>query len=57
MDTTNKTAVIFDVDGTLVESSRFEDDVYISAIRDVLGDVRIREDLSNHEAFVEMLHA
>lgn len=40
----NKTAVIFDIDGTLVESSRFEDDVYISAIRDVLGDVSIRED-------------
>ena len=43
MDTT-KTATIFDIDGTLVESSRFEDDVYISAIRDVLGDVSIRED-------------
>lgn len=114
MDTTKKTAVIFDIDGTLVESSRFEDDVYISAIRDVLGNVNIRsderiaimqkclhalgnsfqrivyagdaewdvratrelgwhfigvgprlkgkceywvEDLSNHEAFVEMLHA
>ena len=44
MDTTKKTAVIFDIDGTLVESSRFEDNVYISAIRDVLGDVSIRED-------------
>ena len=43
MDTI-KTATIFDIDGTLVESSRFEYDVYISAIRDVLGDVSIRED-------------
>ncbi|MCY3713373.1 MAG: HAD hydrolase-like protein [Gemmatimonadetes bacterium] len=37
------TAVIFDIDGTLVESSGFEDDLYIAAVRDVLGDVCIRK--------------
>lgn len=41
---TTKTAAIFDIDGTLVESSGFEDDVYISAVRAVLGPVRIRND-------------
>ncbi|MXY98960.1 MAG: HAD family hydrolase [Gemmatimonadetes bacterium] len=40
---TTKIAVIFDIDGTLVESSGFEDDLYIAAVRDVLGDVCIRK--------------
>ena len=36
-------AVIFDIDGTLVESAGFEDDLYVAAVRDVLGDVCIRK--------------
>lgn len=40
---TIKIAAIFDIDGTLVESSGFEDDLYIAAVRDVLGDVCIRK--------------
>ncbi len=43
MKTTSKIAVIFDIDGTLVESSGFEDDLYVAAVRDVLGDVCIRK--------------
>ena len=43
MKTTTKIAVIFDIDGTLVESSGFEDDLYVAAVRDVLGDVCIRK--------------
>ena len=43
MGTTTKIAVIFDIDGTLVESSGFEDDLYVAAVRDVLGDVCIRK--------------
>ncbi|MDE2726664.1 MAG: HAD family hydrolase [Gemmatimonadota bacterium] len=43
MKSTTNTAVIFDIDGTLVESSGFEDDLYIAAVRDVLGDVCIRK--------------
>lgn len=43
MNTTASIAVIFDIDGTLVESSGFEDDLYIAAVRDVLGDVCIRK--------------
>ena len=39
---TTKIAAIFDIDGTLVESSGFEDDLYIAAVRDVLGEVCIR---------------
>jgi len=43
MVTTTKIAVIFDIDGTLVESSGFEDDLCVAAVRDVLGDVCIRK--------------
>ncbi|MBC9868699.1 MAG: HAD hydrolase-like protein [Opitutae bacterium] len=48
MDTTLKTATIFDVDGTLVESSSFDDELYVSAIRDVLGDVNLRKNWSTY---------
>ena len=43
MKMTSKIAVIFDIDGTLVESSGFEDNLYVAAVRDVLGDVCIRK--------------
>ena len=36
-------AVIFDIDGTLVESFQFDGIVYASAVKDVLGEVIIRE--------------
>ena len=45
------TTVIFDIDGTLVDSSAFDGRLYVAAIRDVLGKVSIRSDLheySNH---------
>ena len=48
MDTIQKTATIFDVDGTLVESSGFDDELYVSAIREVLGDVNLRENWSTY---------
>jgi phosphoglycolate phosphatase-like HAD superfamily hydrolase len=38
------TCVIFDIDGTLVDSGGFEETLYTTAIRDVLGDVRFRAD-------------
>ena len=37
-------ATIFDIDGTLVESFGFDDACYISAIREVLGEVHIHDD-------------
>ena len=43
MKTSDFIAVIFDVDGTLVESAGFEDHLYVAAVRDVLGDVCIRK--------------
>jgi len=48
MDTNKKIATIFDIDGTLVETAGFEDELYIAMVRDVLGDVRIREDWSTY---------
>ena len=36
-------ATIFDIDGTLVESSGFDGDCYFSAIKDVLGEVYIHD--------------
>lgn len=44
-----KTCVIFDVDGTLVDSTAFDDELYGRAIRDVLGEVRIRAAWSDYE--------
>ena len=41
-------ATIFDIDGTLVESFGFDDACYISAIRDVLGEVYIHSDWSKY---------
>lgn len=48
MPKTTKIAAIFDIDGTLVESSGFEDELYVAAVRDVLGDVCIRESWSTY---------
>ena len=36
-------ATIFDIDGTLVDSFGFDDACYISAIREVLGEVYIHK--------------
>ncbi|MYB57621.1 MAG: hypothetical protein F4X51_14625 [Gemmatimonadetes bacterium] len=42
-------AAIFDIDGTLVESSHFDGAYYISAIREVLGEVYIHDDWSKYK--------
>ena len=42
-------AIIFDIDGTLVESSRFDDACYVSTIRDVLGEVYIHDNWSKYK--------
>jgi phosphoglycolate phosphatase-like HAD superfamily hydrolase len=36
-------AVILDIDGTLIQSSEVDADLYVAAIRAVLGDVRMRD--------------
>lgn len=41
-------ATIFDIDGTLVDSFGFDDACYISAIREVLGEVHIHNDWSKY---------
>lgn len=41
-------ATIFDIDGTLVESFGFDDACYISAIREVLGEVHIHDDWNKY---------
>ena len=42
-------ATIFDIDGTLVDSFGFDDACYISAIREVLGEVHIHDDWSKYK--------
>ena len=42
-------ATIFDIDGTLVDSFGFDDACYISAIREVLGEVYIHNDWSKYK--------
>ena len=42
-------ATIFDIDGTLVESFGFDGTSYISAVREVLGEVHIDDDWSQYK--------
>ena len=42
-------AVIFDIDGTLLQSAAIDDAFYQSAVRSVLGDAIIRPDLSDYD--------
>lgn len=42
-------AIIFDIDGTLLQSAAQDDDLYREAVRSTLGDVQFRESLSHYE--------
>jgi FMN phosphatase YigB (HAD superfamily) len=42
-------AVIFDIDGTLLQSVSVDDDLYRSALHDVLGPVQFRESLTHYD--------
>lgn len=42
-------AIIFDIDGTLIESMSVDTDLYFSAVRQVLGHVEVRRDLQDYE--------
>lgn len=41
-------AIIFDIDGTLIESMAVDTELYFAAVREVLGPVRIRRDLHDY---------
>jgi phosphoglycolate phosphatase-like HAD superfamily hydrolase len=43
-----QTCMIFDVDGTLVDSEAFDNRLYGDAVRDVLGDFDLRSDWSDY---------
>jgi phosphoglycolate phosphatase-like HAD superfamily hydrolase len=43
------TCVIFDIDGTLVDSDGFEEALYTAAVRDVFSEVRIRPHWDDYE--------
>ncbi len=42
-------AVIFDIDGTLLESVQVDDDLYRQAVREVHGDIVLRSSLHDYE--------
>lgn len=42
-------AVIFDIDGTLLESAAVDDDLYRQAVTSVLGPVKLRESMADYE--------
>lgn len=52
-------AVIFDIDGTLLQSAAVDDALYRRAVRDVLGDVVLRDSLHDYEHVTDtgILHA
>ena len=41
--------LIFDIDGTLIDSMRFDSELYINAINDIVGDVHILDDWAEYE--------
>jgi beta-phosphoglucomutase-like phosphatase (HAD superfamily) len=47
------TCVIFDIDGTLVDSSGFEDQLFEAAVRDVLGNVALRASWGEYPHFTD----
>lgn len=40
--------IVFDVDGTLVKSLDFDSEIFVRAVRDCLGNIRIRRDWSRY---------
>jgi phosphoglycolate phosphatase-like HAD superfamily hydrolase len=44
-------AVIFDIDGTLLQSDANDDALYLAAVRDVLGNIKLRPDWSMYTQF------
>lgn len=44
-----KHAVIFDIDGTLIDSSAGDDRIYREAVAEVLGDVQLRKGLGDYD--------
>jgi len=48
MTQSDKTAVIFDIDGTLLKSEHLDEKYFVMALRDVLGDVILKERWSHY---------
>lgn len=48
-----KHAVLFDIDGTLLQSAAVDDALYREAVRRTLGDVRLRPTLHHYEAITD----
>ena len=42
-------AVIFDIDGTLVQSVEVDESLYVKAIRSVLGQIEFRSNWADYE--------
>lgn len=42
-------AILFDIDGTLIESMAVDTELYFASVEDVLGPVRIRDKLSDYD--------
>ncbi len=48
------TAILFDIDGTIIESNDFDSKCYIRAIRDIFGDVIIHDDWNRYEKVTDL---
>ncbi len=42
-------AIVFDIDGTLLQSNEFDDALYEEAVRAVLGSVQFRESIADYD--------
>ncbi|MBN1758838.1 MAG: HAD family hydrolase [Chitinispirillaceae bacterium] len=43
-----RTAVIFDIDGTLIDSERIDGSLFVKAVKDTLGDIRFADDWTSY---------
>ncbi len=43
-----RTALIFDIDGTLIDSEHIDGTLFVQAVKEVLGDIRFADDWSNY---------
>ncbi|MBN1577451.1 MAG: HAD family phosphatase [Chitinispirillaceae bacterium] len=49
-----KTAIIFDIDGTLIDSERLDARYFVRAVREVLGNIKIARDWSGYSKVTDV---
>ena len=48
------TAIIFDIDGTLIDSEHIDARFFVQAVRDVCGDIHLSKDWSSYKKVTDI---